>query len=269
VLKREPFQIEVFTIIMLVGFQRIAGTTIIAEDGPVGEIEDLFFHLETWSVQYVVVNTGSWLSSRKVLLRPNLLSQPDWEQQQVSISLTRQQVRKSPGVETQPPASRQMEHQTAERYKVPFYWGPAGSALAGGGPSGFPLEARLPLEDRQPSDAASESENVLRSAHEMKNYTLEATDGTIGHLEDWIVDTQAWVIRYGVVDTKNWLPARKVLVHAPWIKSTSWSEATATVNLLREEVKGAPRFEPDAPIDRDYEERLFGYYGRESYWVYV
>jgi hypothetical protein len=40
---------------------------------------------------------------------------------------------------------------------------------------------------------------------EMEGYAVGATDGAIGHVKDFYLDDEAWVIRYLVVDTGGWL----------------------------------------------------------------
>lgn len=41
-----------------------------ASDGAIGNVKDLYFDDETWAIRHLVVETGSWLSSRKVLISP-------------------------------------------------------------------------------------------------------------------------------------------------------------------------------------------------------
>jgi hypothetical protein len=71
------------------------------------------------------------------------------------------------------------------------------------------------------------------------------------------------------VDTRNWLPGRKVLLAPEWkVESFSWSDRTLPVDLTREQIKNSPEFDPSKPIDRDYEVRLHEFYGRRSYWTH-
>ena len=53
---------------------------------------------------------------------------------------------------------------------------------------------------------------MLRSMKDLEGYEIRATDGPIGHVEDFYFDDAAWVIRYLVVDTGTWLSGRKVLI---------------------------------------------------------
>jgi hypothetical protein len=70
-----------------------------------------------------------------------------------------------------------------------------------------------------------------------------------------------------VVDTRNWWPGKKVLVAPQWVTEISWGEAQVHVDMTREQIKNSPEFDPAAPVNRTYEERLFDYYGRPKYWL--
>src|SRR5206468_12877533 len=101
---------------------------------------------------------------------------------------------------------------------------------------------------------------------EVSGYHIQASNGEIGHLQDFIVDDQNWIIRYMVVDTRNWWPGKKVLVSPQWIERVSWEESKVCVGLSREAVKSSPEYQAHVPITRDYESRLYDHYGRSSYW---
>ena len=105
----------------------------------------------------------------------------------------------------------------------------------------------------------------LRSAAKVTGYHIEATDGDIGHVEDFIIDDETWEIRYMVVDTRNWLPGKKVLIAPRWIDRVSWDDSKVYVNLSREAIKNAPEYHPDA-LNREYEEKLHDHYDRPKYW---
>ena len=106
----------------------------------------------------------------------------------------------------------------------------------------------------------------LRSTQAVTGHHLQAMDGEIGHIEDFIIDDQTWAIRYLVVDTKNWWPGKHVLIAPQWIERVSWEEAKVFVNLERDIIKGSPEYTP-AAINREYELKLYRYYGRVEYWA--
>jgi hypothetical protein len=102
---------------------------------------------------------------------------------------------------------------------------------------------------------------------EVTGYHIEATDGSIGHIEDFIVDDGIWVIRYFVVDTRNWLPGRKVLAWPQLINSVRWSERRVHVDLDCKTIKSSPEYDPSQALTRDHEELLHRHYGRRGYWL--
>ena len=97
-------------------------------------------------------------------------------------------------------------------------------------------------------------------------YYIHATDGDLGHVEDFLVDAETWAIRYCIVDTRNWLPGRKVLVSPEWIQRVSWEESKVYVDLSKRHIEDAPEFDPSVPLGREHEERLYTHLGRAKYW---
>ncbi len=85
-------------------------------------------------------------------------------------------------------------------------------------------------------------------------------------VEDFIFEDDVWTVRYMVVDTRNWLPGRKVLVSPGWINSISWTERMVGVDLTIEAIKNAPEYDFSTPVTREYEVRLFDFYGHHKYW---
>jgi hypothetical protein len=237
-----------------------------ATDTNLGKVDDFFFDDCEWRVRYLVVDTGRWLPGRRVLLSPVAVGQADWAARQVHVNLTKEQIENSPGIDTHAPVSRQKEKELTAYYGWPVYWGPHG------------IEAPPPLVGQQAegtatasqpsggSTAVAQDDPSLRSMKEVTGYHIEATDGEIGHVEDFIADDEDWTIRYAVVDTRNWLPGKKVLV-APWmIRAVRWRESRVHLELTREQVQGAPEYDPSAPVNREYETQLYDYYGRPVYW---
>jgi hypothetical protein len=107
----------------------------------------------------------------------------------------------------------------------------------------------------------------LRSSAAVTGYHIAATDGDIGHVEDFLVDDVTWAIRYMAVDTRNWWPGTTVLVSPEWIARVDWNEAKVHVELTREQIKNSPAFDPAGPVQREYEMQLFDHYGRPRYWI--
>lgn len=107
---------------------------------------------------------------------------------------------------------------------------------------------------------------MLRSANELTGYVLKAEDGDIGRCKDFLFDDDRRTVRCMVVDTRNWLPGRKVLLSPLWLDTVDWITRKVHVDLDKDQIKNSPEYRPSAPVNRDYEARLYDYYGRPRYW---
>ena len=112
---------------MLRNVKDLRGYAIRATDGVIGKVDDFYFDDENWAIRYLVVDTGSWLSGRKVLISPIALGHAGWMGRQLPVALTRAQVERSPDIDTRQAGL------TAARSSVPsdttgirYYWGGAG-----------------------------------------------------------------------------------------------------------------------------------------------
>jgi hypothetical protein len=97
---------------------------------------------------------------------------------------------------------------------------------------------------------------------------MEAADGDIGHVEGFVMDEEAWAIRYIEVATRNWWPGKKVLVSPEWIERVSWADSKVYVGLSREAIKSGPEYVESIPVTREYENKLYFHYGRSPYWLH-
>ena len=249
--------------------------TIGATDGDVGTIEDVYFDDQSWTARYLVVDTGRWLTGRKVLIPPQALREIDASGQRVITTLTRQQVQDSPPIETDRPVSRPYEMALYGHYGYPSYWaGPYRWGLTPLGYAGpYPLGAPPTAEGMSPAVAeelaAREREQAdphLRSARDVRGHRIKATDGELGHVEDFLLEEDSFAIRYMVVDPASWWPGPHVLIPTEWITAVSWADARVEVNVGRQKVREAPQYDPSASIDREYEGRYYSHYGRTGYW---
>jgi hypothetical protein len=186
----------------------------------------------------------------------------------LNLRLSRTQVEQAPSWDTDKPVSRQHEIEYAQYYDHPYYW--AGPARWGGAWDPLIGAAPIPRVDPVAEEIrARERESAdpnLRSARDVIGHYIQAADDDVGHLADFLVDDQTWAIRYLVVDTRNWLPGRNVVISPAWIESVSWDDSRVYVNLTRREVETAPAYDPRVPLERPLETRLHEHYGRPAYW---
>jgi sporulation protein YlmC with PRC-barrel domain len=237
---------------------------IAAADGELGNVSDFYFDDQSWVVRYVVVDTGGWLPGRLVLISPDSIQQPDDARRCLPVSLTRQQVEHSPGIEAHLPFSRRQEVAYREYFGWPPYWG----GLFGSTSFGLNPEA-IAVAEHEAERHARAAENVephLRSTGDIAGYHIRASDGGLGHVSDFIIDDETWAIRYLVVDTRDWLPGKRVLVAPEWVDAIDWPASDVVVDLPRGKIKDAPAYDEHAPLTREYESRLHAYYGQPAYW---
>jgi uncharacterized protein YrrD len=254
--------------------------TVGATDGDIGEVKDVYFDDERWAIRYMVVATGKWLSGRKVLISPIAVRDVTWDDAVINVKLSQQQVRESPGIDTDKPVSRQHETDYYNYYGYPTYW--EGANLWGLGAYPIPWvgasadvarssrDARdnaLAYEKRQRLDRErSSGDSHLRSTKEVIGYEIMATDGPIGSVEDFVFDDETWAIRYMIVDTRKWSRGRHVLLSPEWIDSVSWPEHEVYVKVARDAVETSPEFDPSLPLSREHEAALYEHHGRTAYW---
>jgi len=246
---------------MLRNINSLIGHKIHATDGELGKVDEFYFGDKTWAIRYMVVETGNWLSGRKVLISPAALKTPDWNEKTFPVALTREQVRTSPDIDTHKTVTRQHELELQKYYA----WG--GSSYAGGMSGGFmfpPIAQKAEKPDAA-APARPREDSHLRGTRAVTGYRLHSADGPIGHVEDFIVDDGKWLIRYLVADAGLWLPGRKVLISPHWIEKVSWETSEVFVDLTREAVGRSPEFDPAQPVKEDYESALYDHYGRPRF----
>ena len=246
---------------MLREVSELGGYSLRAMDGDVGTLEDVFFSDRDWRIRYLVVDTGPWLRSRRVLVSPLSVTEVRREEKSIIAQLTREQVQSSPEIDAAKPVSRQYEIDYSRHYGLPFYW--AGGSLWNPMP---PPDDLANQTDWPSSPEPSESgETVhLRSSHEVRGYRFEGQEGELGHIKDFILDDETWLIRYVEIDTRNWWPGgKKVLLARQWIDEVRWDERKVTADVHRSTVKEAPPYDESGPITEAYEIELFKHYGRE------
>jgi hypothetical protein len=233
-------------------------------DGEIGRVKEFYFDDYHWTIRYLVADTGNWLTGRNVLISPYSLGKVDTKNRDIAVNLTKKQIENSPPLESKKPVSKQFEKDYFGFYELPIYWN--GTYMWGGSAN---IE-RDPEKQKKINRSEEKWDYRLRSTKEVDKYRIQAEDGDIGHVEDFIIDDETWAIRYLVVDTRNWLPGKKVFISTQWIQSVNWGDLKVIVKLSREAVMQSPEF-PEytngAMPSRDYEERLHKHYNMRGYWA--
>lgn len=224
---------------MLHNISEISGYTLQASDGEIGRCQDFLFDDRSGAIRYMVAKTAKWLPGRKVVISPFFVEKPDTDSRQLPLRLERQQVEDSPPLEEHEPVSRQYEKQFHDYYALPFYW-------VGPGPWAVHPdlgEIPKPVTDSDTLDTDEMEEEHLRSCGEVSGYCVEGRDGEIGHVADFLADAK-WVLRYLVIDTRNWLPARKVVVPMSHLESVQWADRKIKLSLTTDEISNSTEYDP-------------------------
>jgi hypothetical protein len=257
---------------MLRSVNSLDGFKMAAADGHIGKVKDFYFDDEAWVIRYVVVDSSAWLGEREVLISPYSIGSPDWSRLLLPIALTKEQIKNSPGIDTDKPISRQYERSHMGYYGYPYYWGGTGLWGVRNHPgtelTGFSASPDGAYQGylRAPSDSGAAGDAHLRSCNAVKGYHIHATDGDIGHVQGFLADDSTWSIRYLIVDTSNWWVGHQVLVSPEWIHDVSWANCKVTVSLNRHAIRYAPAYNGEGLIDRAAEARIYNHYGRCGYW---
>ena len=246
---------------MLINAKALLDYKLDSLDGEIGKVKEFYFDDRHWAIRYLVADTGDWLTGRQVLISPHALLAVNKENQDIAVDLTKKQIEDSPSLGSDRPVSRQFEEVFYRYYAFPTYW--SGPYMWGPSPS----IVRGRKNGKEPNLTEKPWDSHLRSTHDVDGHHIQAIDGEIGHVADFIIDDQTWAIRYLVIDTKNWWPGKEVLVSPRWIERVSWSESKVFVNLSREIIKQAPEYTQDSLLTREYEAGLHRHYDRPGYWV--
>ena len=226
---------------MLRSTKQLHGDKLGATDGEIGHVKDFYFDDQNWAIRYLVADTGSWLPGRQVLISPHSLGSLDSAGKVLSVKLTRKQIEGSPSIDAHKPVSRQWEEEYYRYYGWPFYW--QGDGLWG--MSGFPIlelpANPLPSAAEVAKDRAIKRADAhLRSAQAVNGYHIEATDGKIGHVCDFMMDAECWAIRQLVVKTGHRFSGTEVLVPTTSVDRISYADSTVFVNLATAAVEQSP-----------------------------
>ena len=188
-------------------------------DGEIGKVEEFYFDDKHWTIRYLVADTGNWMTSREVLISPHALAEVNKEERFIAVDLTKKQIEQSPSLSSHKPVSRQYEESYYAYYGWPAYWD--GPFMWGA----YPYITRDHEKMKKTEQPKKQWDPCLRSTRDVTGHHIQAADGEVGHVADFIVDDETWTIRYLVVATKNWWPGKQVMVSSRWIKRVDWIQS--------------------------------------------
>ena len=262
---------------MLHKVSNLKGKKIHCTDEEVGTVRDTYIDIDTWTLRYIVVDTGGVINGHQVLISPKSVKSISAEGD-VYVTLTRTQVEGAPTVEDNIAPSRAFEQTYFDYIGSPYYWN--GPFLWGAYPSPMDVEAvninpAPPVReaaDRVATDhdhgkdyeeisrLESGGEPRLYSTKEVDGYHLRATDDEIGHVDDFVMDDQTWQVRYFIADTSNWWMGHKVLIDTAYVKGIDLVDSKVDIDLTTEQIKDSPEYDHNKPIESQYEDALHQHY---------
>jgi len=226
---------------VLRSIKQLYGDKLGATDGEIGHVKDFYFDDQNWAVRYVIADTGSWLPGRQVLISPHAFGRLHKSGNLLFVNLTRKQIEDSPSIESHKSVSRQYEEEYYQYFGWPYYW--QGDALWG--ISGFPI---LELPPKHPlskpvttsGQKLERADAHLRSTQAVNGYHLVASDGTSGHVCDFMMDDQSWAICQLVIKTGHRFSGHEVQIPTGRVVRISYEESTVFASLTREAVEQSP-----------------------------
>ncbi len=245
---------------MLFKSKDLKGYALNTLDGEIGKVKAFYFDDHHWAVRYMVVDTGTWLKERQVLISPYSLAGLDNEHRTIHVNLTNRQIDGSPSLNTDKPVSLQFEDDFYKYYGWPTYWG--GEYMWGA----FPNLVRDSTPKPSPNEGGKAWDPHLQSTVAVNAFSIEAMDGDIGYVDDFLIDDESWAIRYLIVQTREWWPGKKILVSPKWIDHVSWPESKVFLNLLRVSIRNSPEYTETEALTREYENSLHHHYSKAGYW---
>ncbi len=214
-----------------------------ASDGDIGQVVKFFFDEIGYGISYLVIDTSGFFNRKQVLLSPSSIKSIDEDEKKIEVNLSRSTLVNSPDVDAEQPITRQ----NAEMINDYYGWNNVSQVRAWQSAEGQPEERHLV------------------STSELAGYHVQTGDGSVGHVEDFMIDDQDWVVRYLVVNTRDFLPGKNVLISPRWVENINWMESNINVSLDRERIRHAPGFDRSQPVTSEYERILFDYYGKPMY----
>ncbi|MBD3223780.1 MAG: PRC-barrel domain containing protein [Caldithrix sp.] len=245
---------------MVFSIKNTEGFEILAKDGSIGRVHEYFFDDQKWIIRYLIVDTGLWLEDRRVLLSPKDFEKPNCDEEVFPVNLSKKQIEESPRIEHHMPVSRQKELELIEHYDWHDFWPALGLHM----PETALVISREMTEKRVfegEEDRKTHDDPHLRSTREVLGYHIHATDGTFGHVADFLVNDDNWKLKYLVIDTVNWVPwSKKVLISPKWLTDINWADREVKVNLTKQKIKDSPEYHAPDYVTKEFEDRLIEHF---------
>jgi hypothetical protein len=246
---------------MLRSIQDLSECSVSCPDGDLGKVDQIYFDVRRWRVRYLVIDTSAWGYGQKIWVPPCCIHQVDFNSKVVRLNLVQQKMLASPAIDMQEPISRLQEGKLVNYYGCKPYWEETHAQCASRYPSGAidPTACGEPQgrERRTLHTNAFNSNVQLLSTRQASGYTIEAVDGPVGHIRDFVFEDDTWLIRYLTIDTHEWWQSEnEVLLPTESIDSIASAGFTISTILGRDAIQNSPVYLDYVPLRRMYETQL-------------
>lgn len=242
---------------MLRTITAVTECNISATDGPMGQICGAYFDDEAWVVRYLVIEAGSKGRRRNVMIPPIALGEPQWSERLLPVSMSKRQIMRSPGTDTQKPVSREHALNCLNYYAGLGYYESDAEYQR--------LRTTTVSQMSAGSGRGADDDPHLRSTADVTTCRLDAADGDIGSVLGLLVDQKSWAIRFMIVNTGAWWHGHQVLIAPESIDDIHWADSHVVVDLKRQNVKESPAYDLHAPFNNQQGESTYRHYGLEGY----
>lgn len=222
---------------MLHNLKERIGYGLQTTDDHIGKVKDFLMDDRSWAVRYLCIDTSKWLPlSRKVVISPISFQSFDVNEQQVCVDLTAEQVKNSPSIDEHKPISREYEELLFKYFGYGYYW-------MGPGVWGDYSQPNQLVDEIDEASLEKELENQpqhnhLRSFEELLDYRVFSQGEEIGHISDFVLNDETWLLEYVIIDTSEWLSAsHHFKIPIKNLIDIDWSERQATCALSVDEIK--------------------------------
>jgi hypothetical protein len=229
-------------------------------DGEAETVVGTYFDLIRWALRYLVLRHGSL--GRDILVSPQISGQIRWPERRIVLRLFDEEIEAAPSVDPDQRITRGQEKSCNEYFFLPDYW--VGEDLWGEEKS--PTELRTGLRSAQSNSRTDGDEkSYLLSGSEMKEYSLQCPQGTIGGVEDFLWNLDNFAIRFLMIDVGGFLSPKKTLLSPLWVTSVNRGEQELGVELPKDAIENAPAYEAGEPLTPAYERNLMSHYNDLQY----
>lgn len=226
-----------------------------AIDGETGRVDDLYFHRGEWHIRYLLLRVAFEPEYRRVLLSTYSVQEVLTDRHVITLNLTRQQIRNSPETNVSQPISRPHEIELNQYYGWPADWLAAEQDVT---PTGE-LSGRA--ERQQAGDIEEYTGAALQGCDEVTGvFRIQANDGEIGKITDFIVDDESWLLRYVIAEYAD-SRTGYVILATDMVERIDWVDGHFYVDAFVKTIREIPDYDPAVPFQKQ-QERLRAYYTR-------